>query len=210
MNDIQSQYDDLVNTFHEIENVKIKLEKDIEQLQKERDSALNSIKKSQSQEAVPFVEDKAYQTGLKNLSTELDNYQKAKEKNAKVNASKRLARESKNVAELMEKLLMNYNASREELEIFKSEIEGERIAKEEHEKHQIELLCDGEKNAEKVNKLQQQIEELQENDEVFKSKYNELQQQLAERESSYSELERYLNKIYSSIWFSFHLFSVQN
>lgn len=210
LNDIQSQYDDLVNTFHEIENVKIKLEKDIEQLQKERDSALNSIKKSQSQEAVPFVEDKAYQTGLKNLSTELDNYQKAKEKNAKVNASKRLARESKNVAELMEKLLMNYNASREELEIFKSEIEGERIAKEEHEKHQIELLCDGEKNAEKVNKLQQQIEELQENDEMFKSKYNELQQQLAERESSYSELERYLNKIYSSIWFSFHLFSVQN
>lgn len=190
MNELQSQYDNMVSTLHEIESVKQKLDKDIEQLQKERDSALNSIKKNQSQDALPFVDDEAYRSGLKNLGAELDNYRSAEGKNSKVNASKKLARESKNVADLMEKLLANYNASREELETFKSEIEGERIAKEDYEKQQIELLCDTEKNAEKIQLLEQQIEELQENDEVLKSQHDELQQQLAQRENSYSELER--------------------
>lgn len=201
MNDVQSQYDSMVENLREIESVKLKLEKDLEQLQKERDSALNSIKKqSQSnQDALPFLEEEAYQTGLKSLSTELENYRSAEGKNSKINASKKLARESKNVADLMEKLLVNYNASREELETFKSEIEGERIAKEDYEKQQIELLCDTEKNAERVQLLEQQIEELQESDDQLRSEYEELQRQLAERESSYSELERYIRLEVASI-----------
>lgn len=206
MSEIQTQYDNMVSTLNEIESVKVKLEKDIGQLQKERDSALNSLKKNlTTQEVSPFVEDKSFETGLQSLRAELTNYGNAKEKYAKVNASKKLARESKNVVELMEKLLANYNSSREELEMFKSEVEGERMSREEFEKHQLEVLCDAEQSAEKVSLLQQQIEELQEFDELSKSKHAELLQQIEELQhgdevskSKKSELQQQIEELQQS------------
>lgn len=199
LGEITAEHDELSTNIQEVQAVKLKLENDISQLKKERDSALASSKAKQPEEPLPFVDKETFETGLKNLCLELENYRSAKEKNAKVNASKKLARESKNVVELMEKLLLSYNSSREELETFKAEIEGERAAREDHEKHQLELLC-GEKD-ESSNELKQQIDELRESEESMKSKCNGLEQEIKElREceqelkSKYAELEQQIGE----------------
>ncbi|XP_031624926.1 protein lava lamp [Contarinia nasturtii] len=184
MSEIQGECDKLAVTIKEVEEVKLKLENDIIQLTKERDSALASSKSKKQDE--PLVDSSTYATGLKNLCSELDNYRSAKEKNAKVAASKKLARESKNMAELMEKLLLSYNSSVEELETFKAEVEGERTSRAELEKSQ---LCASDKE-EEIKELKQQIDELRENKENLKSKCDDLEQQVETQESSHNNLEK--------------------
>lgn len=191
LREIEVERSDLVNNLQEIREMKVKLEDNITQLQKERDAALAATSKpKQSEEVLAFVEKETYTTGLKSLNFELENYQKAKEKNAKVSASKKLARESKNVAGLMEQLLVQYNSSVEELETFKAEIDGERAAREAHEKHQIEAMSSN-VSEDEFNQLVQEIEELRESEEIFKSKCDDLERQMEERDGSYNELEKY-------------------
>lgn len=198
LGEIQTEYNNLKANIQEIQDIKLKLENDIAQVTQERDSALARSKTKQSDEVLPFVDKGTYETGLKNLCSELDNYRGAKKNNDKISASKKLARESKNVADLMEKLLISYNSSVEELETYKSEVEGERAAREIHEKHQIELMAGVNEKGEKNDELKDQIEVLQEREESLKSKCEELKQQITdmeqqieERDSSYNDLERF-------------------
>lgn len=190
LSDIQAEHDRLIANIQEIQAVKSKLETDIVQLQKERDSALASSTPKKVA-GTTFVDKRTYETGLKNLCSELDNYRSAKEKNAKVNASKRLARESKNVADLMEKLLLSYNSSVEDLQMFRAEVEDERAARMESEKQDIEVIGSDD-NAVKINELSQQIDELREGEAKLKSKCSDLEQQVEERETSYNDLEKYV------------------
>lgn len=208
LGEIQTECDRLTAIIQEVENIKIKLETDIVQLTKERDSALASTKKK-PQEPTPFIDQSTYATGLKNLCSELDNYRSAKEKNAKVNASKKLARESKNVAELMEKLLSSYNSSVEELVTFKAEVEGARAAREEYEKIRLQMLCNVDRT-EEINELNQQIDELRESEQSLVAKCDDLEHQVEKQESSCNDLEKYVykNYIYSYLFlFSFSYFS---
>lgn len=190
LHEMEAERSELVENLQEIREIKMKLEDDIAQLQKERDAALAATSKTkQPEEVLPFVDKETYANGLKSLCSELDSYRTAKERNAKVNAAKRLARESKNVADLMEKLLVRYNSSIEELETYKAEIEGERAAREMHEQHQIEVLASG-VSEDEFNQLVQEIEQLRESEDIFKSKCDDLEQQMQERDSTYNELEK--------------------
>lgn len=196
LGEIKADHDRLSVNLHEISELKSKLEKDIVQLEKERNSALASSKSKKTDETLPFIDKQSYETGLKNLCSELDNYRSAKDKNAKVNASKKLARESKNVVELFEKLLAKYNSSVEELETFKAEIEGERAARAEHEKHEIELMCgDGKDDQikdllQQIDELRHQSDEIRDSEEHLKSKCDDLEQQIEGKQQSYIELEK--------------------
>ncbi|XP_055300322.1 protein lava lamp-like isoform X2 [Sitodiplosis mosellana] len=188
LSDIQAEHDRLVANIQEIQEVKSKLETDIVQLEKERDSALASSTPKRVAEST-FVDKETYETGLKNLCSELDNYRGAKEKNAKVNASRKLARESKNVADLMDKLLVSYNGSLEELQTFRAEVEHEHAARKESEKQDIVVIGSND-NKERINELVQQIDELRLGEEKLKSKCSDLEQQVEERETSYNDLEK--------------------
>lgn len=197
LGEIQAEKDDLAVTLSETHDIKLKLEKDIAELEKERNSAVASLKVKKPVETLPFVDKDAYQAGLKNLNAELDSYRSAKEKNAKVNASKRLARESKNLAELMEKLLMNYNSSVEDFETFKAEIEGERAARAQHEKYELEAMCSAGENDEQINELtkqidalHQQLNEIRLGEDTLKSKCNDLQQKIEDKQTVCNELEK--------------------
>lgn len=197
LGDIQTEKDQLVATLSETHDVKLKLEKDIAQIERERDSAVASSKAKKTDDTLPFVDKDAYQAGLKSLNAELDSYRSAKEKNAKVNASKRLARESKNLAELMEKLLASYNSSVEDLEIFKAEIEGERAARAQHEKYELEAMCGAGEKDEKIEELtkqidtlHQQVNEIRSSEDKLKSKCDDLQQQIEDKQTECNELER--------------------
>lgn len=190
LGEIQSDHDKLVVNIQEVQQVKIKLENDIIQLQKERDSALASAKLKTSEETMSFIDNETYKMAMKNVCSELDNYRSAKEKNAKLNVSRKLTRESKNLVELMEKLLLSYNSCVEELETYKAEIEGERAARAEHEKHELEVLQNNDKE-EQINELTQQIDGLREIEVKLRKKCDELEQQAEERESSCNHFEKY-------------------
>lgn len=187
----------LLDNIKEIHDIKTRLESETIQLKSECDSLVAKAgRQVSSEEPRHFIDQEAYKSGLKSLTSELENYRNAKEKNAKVNASKKLARESKNVIELMESLLTSYNSCAEQFNTFKAEVEGERTAREAHDEHQIELLARGQTEDldEKLNELKQlneQLLELQESETEYKRKCADLEQQIEENHANYNELERY-------------------
>lgn len=192
LQDVETDRQNLLDNIKEINDIKTSLENETQQLKTERDSLLANKQKSQTEKRLHFIDADAYKTGLKSLTTELDNYRNAKEKNAKVNASKKLARESKNIAELMEALLTSYNSCAEQFDTFKAEIDGERVAREEHDKQQLDLMSKDDlddKNNE-IKELNERLSRLQKSESEYKQKCADFEQQIEENITSYSALER--------------------
>lgn len=192
LNEIETERQNLLDNIGECNAMRTKLEDEIVQLKRERDAA--KVKGKQSDEPLPFIPAETlddYKSGLKNLTTELDNYRNAKENKAKINASKKLARQSKNVSELMEKLLTSYNSCIEDFEIFRAEIDGQRAARETHDKHQLELVA-GIDQAE-VDELKKQIAELRDNEAEYKSQYSALEEEYEKKDLSFADLEKYFS-----------------
>lgn len=189
LTEMETEQKRLSDNIKEINEIKTKLEREIVQMKKERDLAVASKKPEDSK--LHFIDANAYKTGIKNLSTELDNYRSAKDKNGKFNVSKKLARESKNIIELMESLLTSYNSCIEDFECYKAEIAGERSAHVEFERKQIELMAAAHKHDDtELDELKNQIEQLHDSENQFKRKCIELEEQIELKETSRVELEK--------------------
>lgn len=197
LREIESERETLLGNIREVSEIRTKLEDEISQMKQERDAA-QSKAGDKSPEKLHFVEPESldgYRSGLKNLTTELENYRNARENKAKVNASKKLAKQSKNVSELMENLLENYNSCKEEYAEFRAQVDGERAAKETYDKHRLELLAKGINECE-ANELKKQLTALQDSEAEIKSRYSHLEEQLEKKELSITELEMYLFKFF--------------
>lgn len=197
LREIESERETLLGNIREVSEIRTKLEDEISQMKQERDAAQSNAA-NKSPEKLHFVEPESledYRSGLKDLTTELENYRNARENKAKVNASRKLAKQSKNVSKLMEKLLENYNSCKEEYAEFRAEIDGERAAKETYDKHRLELLAEGINECE-VNELKMKLTALQDSEAEVKSRYSNLEEHLKKKKLSFVELEKYLKKSY--------------
>lgn len=197
LREIESERETLLGSIREVSEIRTKLEDEISQMKQERDAA-QSKAGNKSPEKLHFIEPESlenYRSGLKNITTELENYRNARDNKAKVNASKKLAKQSKNVSELMEKLLENYNSCKEEYAEYKAEVDGERAAKETYDKHRLKLLADGINECE-VDELKKQITALQDIEAGVTSKYSNLEEQLQKKELSLAALEKYLKTFF--------------
>lgn len=173
----------LLNNISEMNANNSKLEDEIAALKKK-----NETKSDDS--TLHFINAESYLVGMKSLNSELENYRNAKEKNAKVNASKKLARESKNLAELMNSLLVSYNSCAEEFKCYKAEIAGERESRQKCEEQQFQEMTSAHADESEIAQLKEQICQLDDITSESKQKCVDLERQLDLKELELTKLEQ--------------------
>lgn len=125
----------LLDNVKDLSENRSKLQDELNSLIKCRNIAVGDVNQSSfSSESSAEVTNDNYEKGLKGLEAELENFKKGKDKNVK---SKKLAKEAKNVYELLKKLLIDYESNAKQVAELRAEIE--RITLQQQEER-IKLL----------------------------------------------------------------------
>lgn len=111
----------LLDNVKDLSENRSKLQDELNSLIKCRNIAVGDVNQSSfSSESSAEVTNDNYEKGLKGLEAELENFKKGKDKNVK---SKKLAKEAKNVYELLKKLLIDYESNAKQVAELRAEIE---------------------------------------------------------------------------------------
>lgn len=157
------------------------------------ESQIDALRKRGEQKSdepgLHFIDSHSYVAGMKSLTTELDNYRNAKDKNSRLNASKKLARESKNAAELMESLLTSYNSCAEDFACYKAEVSGERESRQKCDAEQMQQMASVHVTEHELAKLKEQLSQLGSEEGELKEKCGDLERSLDLKESQLTQLE---------------------
>lgn len=155
----------MVTNIVELKDIRSTLESEIDVLEREKSCAKES------------EEENLYKKGLNSLKVELENYRSAKDKNSKVNVSKKLAREAKNLADLVEKLIEDYNASVEKYQLLKNELDGQSKTSSTHSEAEAQEMYD------ELNRYRQLEKD-------YQQRCTEFERQIAEQMAEKDELKR--------------------
>lgn len=130
----------LLDSVKDLSENRSKLQDELNSLIKCRNIAVGDVSQSSfsSESSADVVSNDDYEKGLKGLEAELENYKKGKDKSVK---SKKLAKEAKNVYELLKKLLIDYENSAKKVTELRVEIEKINLQQQEE---RIKLLLSDE------------------------------------------------------------------
>lgn len=176
----------LLDNIKEISDIKAKLEENIDALTKAKDEA---SKHQQHHVSRPWVNQETYGNGLKSLEAELTNYRNAKDKNSKFNVSKKLAKEAKNISELVRQLLDDYERSTESFVSLQAEVEGARQAREEHDNAKIKEMADIPLRDNR--EMENELEKYRTIESELKKRCDDLQRQIEDEKQEKDKLKRY-------------------
>lgn len=183
LKELHEDRQNLIENVNEINDIKSKLQSEIDLLTRERAEVEERRRQASEQEAAAPAEANAHKKILANLNVELESYRTAKDKNAKINAAKKLAREAKKLAELVERLVFENKTSTEMYESLKCEMEVAALARESQERSRLEMMA----NEVSIERPDEDIEQL--HDEI--NRYKEIESDLLQR---CSEAERQIER----------------
>lgn len=142
----------LLDNVKDLSENRSKLQDELNSLIKCRNIAVGDVNQSSfSSESSAEVTNDNYEKGLKGLEAELENFKKGKDKNVK---SKKLAKEAKNVYELLKKLLIDYESNAKQVAELRAEIERINLQQQEE---RIKLLLSEEVDQISENKSKEEL-----------------------------------------------------
>lgn len=195
MKELQEDRRNLLENVNEINDIKSKLQAEIEVLTRERVEVEERRRHRDASElqAAAGDDDDACKKSVASLNTELENYRTAKDKNAKVNASKKLAREAKKVAELVDRLISDKDRNIELYESLKCEMEVAALARESQERSRLEVMArglDAGRPDDDIEQLHDEINRYKEVESDLQQRCVELERQIEQEQLDKDELKR--------------------
>ncbi|KAJ6632671.1 Protein lava lamp [Pseudolycoriella hygida] len=167
---VEEERSQLLNNVKELSEYRSKLQDELNSLIKSRNiHVADVIQSSISSESSAEIASDDYEKGLKNLEVELENYRKGKDKSLK---SKKLAKEAKNVYELLKRLLGDYENNAKQVAELKAEIDRINLQQQEE---RIMLLLSEEVDRSSESKLEEELKSLKEERELLTTQLQELQ-----------------------------------
>lgn len=137
LREVEDERQDLLDNIREMSDIKTRLQEEVNMLTKERNTT------TENKQGDSFINRESYASSLKSLEAELEKYAKAKDKNAKFGISKKVAKEAKNVSDIMAQLLNDYERIVDSFNSLQAEVEGVRLAREEFDRCRVELMAEG-------------------------------------------------------------------
>lgn len=191
MRELQEDRQNLIENVNEINDIKSKLQSEIEVLTKERAEVEERRRQRDAieQESAAAVEANTYKDSLTSLNTELESFRTAKDKSTKANASKKLAREAKKLADSMEKLILDKDRSVEMYESLRCEMEVAAMARESQEISRLEMMAGGRPD-EDIEQLHDEINRYKEIESDLQQRCVELERQIEREQLDKDELKR--------------------
>lgn len=166
----QEERTQLLDSVKDLSENRTKLQDELNSLIKCRNIAVGDVAQSSlSSESSAEVANDDYEKGLKSLEMELENYKKGKDKSVK---SKKLAKEAKNVYELLKKLMVDYENSAKQVTELRAEIGRINLQQQED---RIKSLLSEEVDQIEENKSKEQLKTNQEELERVTAAMNDLQ-----------------------------------
>lgn len=190
LKELQEDRQNLLENVNEINDIKTKLQAEIEVLTKERAEVEERRKQRDASELEAAIanDGNTYEKTLTSLNAELENYRTAKDKSSKANASKKLAREAKNVAEMVERLIQDKDRSIEMYESLKCEVDVAELARESQERSRLEAMAA--LPDEDIEQLHDEINRYKEIESDLQQRCAELEQQIEHEHLDKDELKR--------------------
>lgn len=174
----QEERAQLLDNVKDLNENRSKLQDELNSLIKCRNIAVGDVSQSSlSSESSAELPSEDYEKGLKGLEAELENYKKGKDKSVK---SKKLAKEAKNVYELLKKLLIDYENSAKKVTELRAEIGKINLQQQED---RIKMLLSNEVD---------QISESKSKEEQLKVQKEELERLTAAMKDLQLNYERYV------------------
>lgn len=186
LREVEDERQDLLDNIREMSDIKTRLQEEVNMLTKERNTT------AENKQGDSFINRESYASSLKSLEAELEKYAKAKDKNAKFGISKKVAKEAKNVSDIMTQLLDDYERSVDSFNSLQAEVEGVRLAREEFDRCRLELMAEGCDNdtVAYIKTLKEKLEKQVKSQREARNRCEELEQIVEEERREKDSLKR--------------------